>query len=252
MTAKASKRGTRQREEEPEHLDRWLVSYADFITLMFAFFVVLYAISQVNEGKYRVLSDALLNAFRDGHAPVGDARSDALVAIPALDHGEFARRRAEARLKVIAEDLNNALLPLVQQGQVRISDTPRGIAVDIGANLLFAPGRAELAGEARQALSSVAQVLSALPNAVEVEGHTDDSPIANSLYPSNWELSSARASRIVRLFTELGMSPARLSAVGYAEFRSVDDNTTAAGRARNRRVTVLVLRRGEATKNALR
>jgi len=249
MSAKASRQRARRRDEEPQHLDRWLVSYADFITLMFAFFVVLYAISQVNEGKYRVLSDALLNAFRDGRSPLGNVRGDAIIALPVPSHDEFSRRRSEARLKTIARDMNDALIALVQQGQVRVSETSRGIAVDINASLLFAPGRAELSSNAQQALGSVARVLSALPNAVEVEGHTDDSPIANSLYPSNWELSAARASRVVRLFSELGLAPTRLSAVGYGEFRSVEDNTTAEGRARNRRVTVLVVRPGEAIRN---
>lgn len=250
MISKPAKRGGRRREEEPEHLDRWLVSYADFITLMFAFFVVLYAISQVNEGKYRVLSEALVNAFKEGRASLGGGlssgeRGDAVIALPILDQSEFARRRADARLKAIVRDMDNVLQSLVREGQVRINETPRGIAVDISASLLFAPGRAELSVSAQQALNSVARVLAGLPNAVEVEGHTDDNPIANSQYPSNWELSAARASRVVRLFVEGGVAPERLAAVGYAEFRGVDDNTTAEGRARNRRVTVLVLRYGE-------
>lgn len=245
MTGRAWKRQARCREEQPEQLDRWLVSYADFITLMFAFFVVLYAISQVNEGKYRVLSDALLNAFRDSRAPPGSARGEPVIPLPALDHAEFTRRRAEARLRLIAKDMNDALLTLVHQGQVHVYETSRGIAVDINASLLFAPGRAELSGNAQHALASVAGVLSRIPNSVEVQGHADDSPIASSQYPSNWELSAARASRVVRLLADRGVSPVRLSAVGYGEFRSVDDNTTAEGRARNRRVTVLVLRAGE-------
>lgn len=247
--AVAQRRGRRRpREDAPAHLDRWLVSYADFITLMFAFFVVLYAISQVNEGKYRVLSDALVNAFHDARQSAarpelrGGRRGDAVIDLPIRQPDELLRRHAEARLKAIAEDMRNALEPLVRAGQVRVSETPRGVAVDISASLLFAPGRAELSEQAQRILANVAQVLTRSPNLVEVEGHTDNVPIANSQYPSNWELSAARASRVVRLFSAAGVSPGRMVAVGYGEFRGIDDNATLEGRARNRRVTVLVLR----------
>jgi chemotaxis protein MotB len=251
-------RRRRRHEEQPEHIDRWLVSYADFITLMFAFFVVLYAISQVNEGKYRVLSDALVSAFRDSSRDPprpglrAGGRGDAVIELPIRQQGEFARRRAEARLKAIAEDMRTALDPLVREGQVRVTETPRGIAVDINASLLFAPGQAELAEEAQRTLGSVAEVLSRSPNLVEVEGHTDNSPIASSQYPSNWELSAARASRVVRLLAAAGVAPARMVAVGYGEFRGVEDNTTPEGRARNRRVTVTILRALEGSEGNFR
>jgi chemotaxis protein MotB len=140
----------------------------------------------------------------------------------------------------------------VREGQVRVTETPRGIAVDINASLLFAPGQAELAEEAQRTLGSVAEVLSRSPNLVEVEGHTDNSPIASSQYPSNWELSAARASRVVRLLAAAGVAPARMVAVGYGEFRGVEDNTTPEGRARNRRVTVTILRALEGSEGNFR
>lgn len=240
-------RRSRGHGEAHPNSERWLVSYADFITLLFAFFVVMYSISQVNEGKYRVLSDALVNAFQTvpggtGHVHPGiGRRGEAMIELPVRRPGEVGRKRAEARLKVISGELRDALSPLVSAGQVRISETPRGLAVDIDASLLFAPGQAELSEQAERTLGSVAQVLSRQPNPVEVEGHTDDSPISNPVFPSNWELSAARASRVVRLFASMGVAPARMVAVGYGEHRSIGDNATPEGRARNRRVTVMVL-----------
>lgn len=240
-------RRSRGHGEAHPNAERWLVSYADFITLLFAFFVVMYSISQVNEGKYRVLSDALVNAFQTVPGgsrqaqPGSSGRGEAMIELPVRRPGEIGRRRAEARLKDMSVELRDTLSPLVTSGQVRITETPRGLAVDIDASLLFAPGQAELSEQAQRTLGAVAQVLARQPNAVEVEGHTDDSPISNPVFPSNWELSAARASRVVRLFAASGVAPGRMVAVGYGEHRSIGDNATAEGRARNRRVTVMVL-----------
>ncbi|MBX9964261.1 MAG: flagellar motor protein MotD [Burkholderiales bacterium] len=242
----------RRREEEHENHERWLVSYADFITLLFAFFVVMYAISQVNEGKYRVLSDALLQAFKPADRPPArlqpEPRRDsqpAVVPLPIKLPADANRRRVEAKMKGIADDIRKVLEPLVKEGQVRVTESPRGIAVEINASVLFASGQAELNEDSIRSLVAVAQVLAGPGNAIEVEGHTDNSPIGTTLFPSNWELSAARASRVVRLFTQAGVAPERMSAVGYGEYRNVDTNDTPEGRARNRRVTVMILPAGE-------
>jgi chemotaxis protein MotB len=246
---RATRGHRRRRDEHHENHERWLVSYADFITLLFAFFVVMYAISQVNEGKYRVLSDALIQAFQSderqrqvlrpdpGAAPDGRA----VIDLPLKRHADARRRREEARLKGIADDLRKVLEPLVRDGQVQVTQSARGIAVDINAAVLFEPGQAELNEAAARSLWAVAQVLAGVGNAVEIEGHTDNSPIANNVYPSNWELSAARASRVVRLFAQAGVAPDRLAAIGRGEYRNIAPNDTPEGRARNRRVTVTIL-----------
>jgi len=243
----------RRHEEEHENHDRWLVSYADFITLLFAFFVVMYAISQVNEGKYRVLSDALLEAFQPtGRQPLAihpnpqrTKGGEAVIELPIKRPEDAGRRKVEARMKTIADDIRKVLEPLVKEGQVRVTESARGIAVEINASVLFAPGQAVLNDDSVRSLVAVAQVLAGVGNAMEIEGHTDNTPISTPVFPSNWELSAARASRVVRLFAQSGVAPERMVAVGYGEYRSVDTNETPEGKARNRRVTVMILPTGE-------
>ena len=238
-------------EDEHENHERWLVSYADFITLLFAFFVVMYAISQVNEGKYRVLSDTLSSAFR--HIP-GSA-TGAQVAInpnapmplaipmrkpnPNVRTDETQRVKKE-KMRNMAREINQALAPLVKEGQVRITEGALGITVDINASVLFSPGDARLDIGAVQALIAVAQILAPTDFPVTVEGHTDNTPINTAQFPSNWELSGMRASSVVRLFVDSGVDPRRLTATGYADQRPVDDNATPEGRGRNRRVAITI------------
>jgi chemotaxis protein MotB len=243
----------RHREEEHENHERWLVSYADFITLLFAFFVVMYAISQVNEGKYRVLSDALINAFKpDGHAPViirpplqpqgpnSGPQPGTVPQIGAQRGDDAVRRVREQRMRTIARDVLQALEPLVKEGQVRVTESARGIAVEINASVLFKSGQAALEPESARALTAVARVLAGTENAIEVEGHTDTERIYTPQFPSNWELSGARASSVVRLFIDSGVAPKRMIASGFSDTRPVDSNGTPEGRARNRRVTVMI------------
>ncbi|MEO8040714.1 MAG: OmpA family protein, partial [Betaproteobacteria bacterium] len=140
--------------------------------------------------------------------------------------------------------------PLVKEGQVRVTESARGIAVEINASVLFAPGQAELADASIRSLDAVAAVLAGVGNALEIEGHTDNTPISTVMFPSNWELSAARASRVVRLFAQTGVAPERMIAVGYGEYRSIDTNETPEGKARNRRVTVMILPLGEAARES--
>jgi chemotaxis protein MotB len=231
-------------QEDAENHERWLISYADFITLLFAFFVVMYAISVVNVGKYKVLSDALGDAFGGrGAAATPNTAVEQPFALP----GIIARKRAEAmrrekdRLTLLARDLTATLGPLVKEGKVRITQNSRGVSVEINASVLFAPGDAKLTDASREALSAVAVLLKNDPHEVQVEGHTDDVPIKNPLFPSNWELSSVRASSVVRLFVDSGMAAARLTAVGHGANMPVASNDTPEGRARNRRVAVTII-----------
>ena len=241
------RRHRRRAADDAPSRDRWLVSYADFITLLFAFFVVMYAISTLNEGKYRVLGDSLVYAFRHdrvvspaSHGAVPSSASTPRVRV-APNAAEQLRRQREQRLVGVADKIRSALQPLVETGQVRMKPSVRGLVVEINASVLFAPGQALLRPDSIQALQAVAQVLTEVDNAINVEGHTDTLPIASALYPSNWELASARASSVVRLFAAGGVAPRRLSAIGYADNRPVDSNDTAEGRSRNRRVTLLIL-----------
>jgi len=233
--------------EDDEKPERWLVSYADFITLLFAFFVVMYAISQVNEGKYRVLSESLNAAFTQVQIapPVrGKAGPEVLPpVIPAPEPPETGARPAPevSTNDIVSKELLEALSPMVAQGLAKVQQTERGISVDISASALFDTGQAYLQPAAVPALRAAARVLAKLPNRIQVEGHTDNVPISTVAFPSNWELSSARAASVVRLFIGEGVPAARLSAVGYAEHQPIESNLSAQGRANNRRVTVILL-----------
>ena len=237
----------RTSEQEPSH-DRWLVSYADFITLLFAFFVVMYAISSLNEGKYRVLTQALTAAFR--HEPIVAPLPTSFIPLNRIPVRtpqrvvDPVRLQQEQKLKGLADDIAEALRPLVQTGQVRLMQTARGLAVEINAAVLFAPAQANLQPDSIAALEAVAQVLRTVENPIEVQGHTDRIPIATVQFPSNWELASARASAVVRLFLGSGVAADRLAAVGYADNRPVETDDTPEARARNRRVTLIILTDG--------
>jgi chemotaxis protein MotB len=241
----------KKRREEPRNHDRWVVSYADFITLLFAFFVVMYAISSLNEGKYRVVSNALQAAFGvapAAPAPVALVSAQPVVVMPSprIDPGLARARREERELKDAGERLARALAPLADKGAARVSLTPRGVVVEIGASALFASAEAKLDAAAAPTLKELAGVLAALPNALHVEGHTDNVPIATAQFPSNWELSSARAAAVARLLIDAGVPAGRVAVLGYGDTRPLVANDDADARARNRRVNVLVLARESA------
>jgi chemotaxis protein MotB len=252
----------KRKPEEHENLERWLVSYADFITLLFAFFVVMYAISQVNEGKYRVLSDSLLQAFQSSAAPTQKVSTDsaaqavlskqASTVVPPIRKNDAQSaqqsvqfKKETEKMKGIAKDIMKVMERLVKSGQVKVTQSARGIAIEINASVLFASGQAALEGESLKVLKAVAEVLTEVENSIQVEGYSDNAPINSPMYPSNWELSSARASSVARLFEENGIPPHRVVVLGYGENKPVDSNDTPEGRARNRRVTVMILSAGQ-------
>lgn len=241
--------------EEPESHERWLVSYADFITLLFAFFVTMYALSSVNEGKYRVLSDSLVQAFRNVPANVSGTKiaprmSAPRISAPAVPVAgslqkasnvpKEQRRVLRAKMRNMAQAIAEAMAPLVREGQVRVTETSRGVTVEINASVLFDPGDAQLDPRAVAALQAVAQILAPTEFPVVVEGHTDNTPISTAQFPSNWELSVVRAARVVRLFIDAGVVPQRVTASGFGDQRPVADNDSPEGRARNRRVSILI------------
>jgi chemotaxis protein MotB len=202
----------------------------------------------VNVGKYRVLSDALGDAFGgrgaasklDTSAALADPEALPLSNIIARKRAEAAKRERE-RLQLLARKLQSSLAPLINAGRVRITQTNRGVTVEINASVLFDEGDAALAGNARETLQAVAGLLKDDTHAIEVEGHTDTTPISNAAFPSNWELSAVRASTVVRLFIDSGVLERRLAAIGRGANMPLASNGDPAGRARNRRVAITVL-----------
>jgi chemotaxis protein MotB len=238
------RRRRRRIASDHENHDRWLISYADFITLLFAFFVVMYAISAVNEGKYRILASSLGSAFG---APEDDTPVPQLSAAtlpPEVRQRTLKQQQAveeQAHMTEVASSLLDVMAPLVKEGKVRVTQSRRGVSIEINANVLFEPGRAELEPQSLAVLRAVAGKLKDEPFNLEITGHTDVVPISNPVFASNWELSAVRASSVVRLLADNGIAPARLYAIGREASQPLAPNDTAEGRARNRRVELMIL-----------
>lgn len=250
-----SRRRSLKEEDVHDNHERWLVSYADFITLLFAFFVVMYAISSLNEGKYKVLSGSLVNAFKNKAVSMdvnqlNDSKSllktepDG-VMVKVFDEqktqAQLERKEKQDRMRSMAKDILQALGPLIDDGSVTVTQSNIGITVEINASVLFLPGEALLNEDSMEALRAVARVIKGHNHEIQVEGHTDNIPIHTLNFPSNWELSTARASSVIRLFIDNGVGANRLTAIGYGENRPVASNETSEGRKRNRRVSIMIL-----------
>jgi len=257
-------RSRRKHPEEHENHERWLVSYADFITLLFAFFVVMYAISSVNEGKYRVLSDTLDAAFRapersatvvnvgeQARAPIVSPNAEfpgAQVGGPEQEGrpqesatpGDGGGREFEKRPEVMAQKVRESLGELVKKGLVVVTQGGEWVEVEMKSQVLFDSGSARVKEEALPALGEVARTLGRFENRLQVEGYTDNAPIRTAVFSSNWELSAARAASVVQLFSRTGVAPERMAAVGYGEYRPKASNDTPQGRQQNRRVVVRI------------
>ncbi|MCP3665109.1 MAG: flagellar motor protein MotD [Gammaproteobacteria bacterium] len=253
----------RRREEEPENHERWLVSYADFITLLFAFFVVMYSISSVNDGKYRVLSNTLTEAFVTSTQSLDPIQIGDPVLSTHPEAGEYVSDQGGSgeqeditesteetlpdieapplALAEITDKLENILAPFVDEELVDITQTDDGIEVEMSSKMLFTSGSARLSGDALKALRNIAKVIAPIPNRILVEGHTDNIPIKTPSFPSNWELSAARAASVVHLFSKQDVAPTRMAAIGYGEFQPREDNSTLEGRQTNRRVALIIL-----------
>ncbi|WP_177420488.1 flagellar motor protein MotD [endosymbiont of Lamellibrachia barhami] len=255
----------RKRHVEQENHERWVVSYADFITLLFAFFVVMYSISSVNEGKYRVLSQTLSNAFqepsrsqepiqigeisRSSGDPMGAEGTNALIQTEirfgpgtydddglldnAVDEGQ--------RLSYLAATIGDMLEPYIEKDLVDVSHSDTRVIVDMKNKMLFPSGSAKLSRAAVKVLRDISSILRPLKNQLQIEGYTDNQPIHTPEYPSNWELSAARAASVVHLIARMGVAPERLAAIGYGEHRPIADNDSETGRQKNRRVSLVIL-----------
>ncbi len=259
----------KKKHEEHENHERWLVSYADFITLLFAFFVVMYSLSAVNEGKFRVLSESLVAAFNSTpksmqpvqvgqpvKAPAAPVqRLDPLKAPPTVAPIEINRPelptppsitpRMQA-IKEMADAIERAMGPLIKADLLLVRRDSLWIEVEIKTSILFPSGSAHLQAQAIPILEKIAAILGKFPNAVHVEGFTDNVPINTVAFPSNWELSAARAASVVHLFMSAGMQPERMAAIGLGEYRPIADNSSEEGRNKNRRVVLVVLADGDA------
>lgn len=242
----------RRPPEEHENHERWLVSYADFITLLFAFFVVMYSISSINEGKYKILSDSLVGVFNQVDRsvkpiPIGEERprtteADVSQVEDLSGPASSAGKPTLDPLERIAQSMRETFGELIANEQLTIRGNELWIEIELNSSLLFPSGDALPNDQAFLLIDNVAGILAPFDNPIHVEGFTDNLPISTSQFPTNWELSAARAGSVVRMLAAQGVDPSRMAAVGYGEFQPVADNATAEGRARNRRVILVVSR----------
>jgi len=251
------RRERRKRQAHGSH-ERWLVSYADFITLLFAFFVVLYASSKADQKKQQQVSQAIDSAFHSlglfpdlsaKLSPAATASSASQPASPAaVAMAETLLSPAQVRddLQRMQKSLEKALASQIAQHAVSIHMGPDGLVVSLREAGFFTSGSATPQPATLPVLRQVARYLGQTAYDVRIEGHTDNVPIHNQEFDSNWELSAARATRIARIFLATrAIAPGRLSASGYAEFHPVATNDTAAGRSENRRVDLVIRPRSQ-------
>lgn len=252
----------KKHHEEHANHEAWAIPYGDLITLLLAFFVVMYAVSSINEGKYRVLSESLKAAFKGGprslspvqigDPTVGGPRAGTSTGIgptQALDltaSTQPSRMIGDgsglaAQLSEMADELESVMEPLIDDELIAVNREGGWVEVEIKTDILFPSGSAQIQPKAEALLQSLSDIVAPLPNTIRVEGHTDTRPISTARFPSNWELSAARAARIVREFETLGIDSARLVVAGMGEHHPVADNGTTEGRSRNRRVAVVIL-----------
>jgi chemotaxis protein MotB len=263
----------KKKHEEHVNAEAWAIPYGDLVTLLFALFTVMYAMSSVNEGKFRVLSDSMIAAFNGSPKsmrPVnigerepgkgGDKQLSGItptVFIQIKDDKSTADGKLTPRDPTKTEGMRTADLPgalirmqrqvqdamqsLIDAKLVTVRRENMWLEIEINADILFPSGAGEFAPAAEPVLDKLAQVLKPFPNPIRVEGHTDDKPIRTNAFPSNWELSASRAASVVHQFTRQGIDPLRLEIVGFGEFRPRQPNSTVEGRNANRRVVVLVL-----------
>lgn len=263
----------KHKHEEHMNHEAWAIPYADLMTLLLAFFVVMYAVSVVNEGKFRVLSQSMTEAFNGSSnviaplsptrvqphnispaiaGPAGQAGSSFNpIALPIPSHprppqGSKAHDGSDSasqqeNLGHIEDQVRKALQPLIDRKLVIVRHQPDWLEIEIRTDILFPSGVAQLSTPANAVLHDLATILAHFPNPLRVEGFTDDVPISTALYPSNWELSAARAASVARLFALSGVAADRLGIVGWGEVRPLADNATVEGRNQNRRVLVVVM-----------
>ncbi len=219
--------------------ERWAIPYADFLTLLLCLFVALFAMAQSGKQAALEYAQAFAKAFGMRLVPFQETLPKQILPEPVIKRAEPTERGR--RIQRQLQELQDMLKRMGLEGEFKIAYEAIGIRLILQEKLLFESGSADIKPEMRPVLDKLYEIIKDLPNSVEVEGHTDSIPISTERFPSNWELSTARASTIVRYFIAKGINPERLKASGYADTRPIASNTTPEGRAQNRRVEIVIL-----------
>ena len=247
----------RKKQEAHENHERWLVSYADFITLLFAFFVVMFATSQTDKHKAQQVSDSVKKALEGesiksmvsvilggtiedkGQGNAQHKGPGGMIAAPKSTPQPSEAQIVELlpSLQVLSQQLEQE----IKSGKLQLSMGPRGLTISFTQAALFPSGEDVIAQDTYPSVQKIATAINQIPNPVRMEGHTDAVPIHNSRFRSNWELSAARSIALLELLTSFGVARDKLSIAGYADTAPVDNNETEEGRQKNRRVDIVIL-----------
>ena len=248
----------RKHEEAHENHERWLVSYADFITLMFAFFVVMFATSQADKAKTKAVSEAVSKALKEDKFSeqvlnvIGSGKPASSKAVKA--DVTLTKPSDDPKLPELTpslKQLTSALQEDIKAGRIQVDLMPRGLVISLKEGAFFGPGNADINKERHGSIAKLARIIQMLPNPVRLEGHTDSNPISNSRYRNNWELSAARSIAVLEVLRDRhGLPQSRMAIVGYADTVASESNQTEAGRAKNRRVDITVLNDESSTREA--
>ncbi len=252
--------GRKKKVEEHENHERWLVSYADFMTLLFAFFTTMYAISTVDTQKMGKMVYSMQQSFDStvfppgsktlslsqvqGSGEISNVAHQLIDSIKLPKNVNFKTQlvSGEKELGRLKSKIETNIGPELLKGIIRTHIEPRGLIISLGEGGFFDSGSDQIKSDGKALLDVIAASLTPLGNQIRIEGHTDNVPIKNSKFPSNWELSTARATAIIRYtIVQFGLEPELLSSAGYAEYKPVASNKTEEGRSRNRRVDIVVL-----------
>ncbi|MCS7228996.1 MAG: OmpA family protein [Candidatus Kryptonium sp.] len=224
--------------EEHENLERWLITYADLITLLLGLFVVLYSMSQIDLNKYQQWISAFSQLFGGGGVLSG---GKGVLVTPMPPSSATDGSTTQTSQKKLEVQINAILSSNIQSKKVIVTTSPEGLTIHLLERLLFESGSADLKPEAMTVLDTLAEILKFLPNKIRIEGHTDNRPIRSARFPSNWHLSVERALNTAYYLINKGVSPERISIAGYSEYRPIAPNDTEENRAKNRRVDIVII-----------
>lgn len=232
----------KRKPEKPENHERWLLTYSDLITLLMIFFVIMYAMSNVDAAKYKQMSESLKVAMGGGKTIIGN--EDAISVSEDSDKvtEDIEAKGERAKLEQVKSQVDRYLEQNGMKDSVTTKIDERGLVVSLNDTVFFDIGTAEIKPESQKRIIEIGKILNQIDNYIRIEGHTDNIPIRNSQYSSNWQLSSVRAANATEfLIANCGIVPERFSSVGYGEYRPILDNSTEEGRARNRRVDIIIV-----------
>lgn len=233
------------KKKKPEgHMnhERWLLSYSDFMTLLMILFVVLFAMSSVDQTKYKQLSESMKVAMGGGKTIIGNENAVSINQESKPVDTAIESKSEEQKLEQLKSEVDKYLEKNGMKDSVNTQIDERGLVVSLNDSLFFDSGRADVKPESQKKITEIGKILNQLGNYMRIEGHTDNVPISNGEFSSNWKLSCARAANVTEFFiANCNIQPEKLSAVGYGEYRPILDNSTEEGRARNRRVDIIIV-----------